>query len=195
MTKYIIPTILIGIAVALFFGFAGPLYNDIKEIRVLSASYDEALGNSKALEAERDKLTNKYNSLDPEKIDRLEKLMPDNIDNIRTILEIEKVALRYGMVLKDVKYDTLDTKKGESASEKASQASSSKGTYGVWNMSFTTEGTYENMIRLLGGLEGNLRLIDISSIDFSSEGVSGLDPDVPISYKYQFNIKTYWLKN
>ena len=195
MTKYILPIILIGISVALILGFANPLYTDIKEIRVLSASYDEALGNSKALEAERDKLTAKYNTLDPENIDKLEKLMPDNIDNIRTILEIEKVGSMFGMTLNDVKYDTLDTKSGESATEKASQASSAKGSYGVWNMSFSTEGTYESLIRLLGGLESNLRLIDISSIDFSSEGVSGLDPDVPISYKYQFNIKTYWLKN
>lgn len=72
------------------------------------ASYNEALNNSKALEAERDKLTQKYNSFDPENLSKLQKLLPDNVDNIRLILEIEKIASPYGMVLKNVKYDATD---------------------------------------------------------------------------------------
>src|ERR1035437_1839059 len=100
MFKYILPIILIGVAVAGFFILADPLYQGVSLKRTQIASYNEALNNSKALEAERDKLTQKYNSFDPDNLAKLQKLLPDNVDNIRLILEIEKIASPYGMVLK-----------------------------------------------------------------------------------------------
>jgi hypothetical protein len=51
-------------------------------------------------------LTQKYSTIDPVNLDKLTKLLPDNVDNIRLILEIEKIASPYGMILKDVKYET-----------------------------------------------------------------------------------------
>ena len=86
MQKFILPTVLIGIAVAGFFMFTSPFYEGISLKKEQIASYNEALDNSKALEAERDKLTQKYNSFDPENLAKLQKLLPDNVDNIRLIL-------------------------------------------------------------------------------------------------------------
>ena len=105
------PIILIGISVTVFIMFSNPFYKDITQLRTQVASYDQALSNSKALEEERDKLTTKDNAIDPENKRKLEKLLPENIDNIRLILEIGEIAAPYGMVLKDVKYNTaIDTK-------------------------------------------------------------------------------------
>ena len=60
-------------------------------------SYNEALNNSKALEDKRDTLTAKYNTIDPNDLIKLQKLLPDNVDNIRLILEIGQIAsLRNG---------------------------------------------------------------------------------------------------
>ena len=107
MFKYILPIILIGVAVIGFFMFTDPLYKDISSKKNEITSYNEALDNSKALEAERDKLTQKYNLFAIEDLSRLQKLLPNSVDNIRLILEIGKVALPYGMVLKNVKYDVV----------------------------------------------------------------------------------------
>ena len=63
MFRNITAVILIGIAGAVFFMFINPTYNEILNINKQTASYDEALSNSKVLEAERDKLTKKFNSL------------------------------------------------------------------------------------------------------------------------------------
>ena len=198
MIKYIIPIILIGISIALFFGFTDVLYQDISSMKELSSSYNEALGNSKALEAERDKLTAKYNTINPADIAKLEKLIPDSVDNIRLILEIEKTALPYGMTLKDVKYDTLlsATADGQTrAVETGAKATTSRLPYGIWDLEFSTEGTYSNFVNFVKDLESNLRIVDVTSIEFSSPDVVGLNPNLPQSYKYQFKIKTYWLKN
>ncbi len=195
MFKFILPASLIGVAIAGFFIFADPLYQSISGERAQIASYDEALSNSKALEAERDKLTQKYNSFDPDNLAKLQKLLPDNVDNIRLILEIEKIALPYGMALKDVKYDTTSSSTVNSQIGGMQTETGLNKNYGTWNLEFSTQGTYNNFISFLKDLESNLRIVDVSSVQFSSSGNLGLNPSVPEAYKYSFKIKTYWLKN
>ena len=50
MMRFILPIVLIGISVAVFFVFANPMYSDITQLRTKVVSYNEALFNSKALE-------------------------------------------------------------------------------------------------------------------------------------------------
>ena len=197
MFKFAIPAIFIGISIALFFGFTDPIYGEISSLRKTSDSYNQALDNSKALQAERDKLTAKYNTINPDDIAKLEKLMPDSVDNIRLILEIEKIAAPYGMVLKDIKYDSSSGAGSSQPTAKSSSttAAAPKTSYGVWNLQFSTQGTYSNFVSFLKNLESNLRIVDVSSIDFSSKDLPGLNPKLPQAYNYTVAIKTYWLKN
>jgi len=209
MFRFATPIILIGIAIAGFFMFTSPLYKNISDLRAQVASYNEALDNSKALEAERDKLTQKYNTFDLENLSKLEKLLPDNVNNIRLILEIENMAKPYGMALKDVKYDTVSKKDVATATAGATgnaepvanviqggtATQSSPKNYGIWDLEFSTQGTYNNFINFIKDLEKNLRIVDISSIEFSSSVGTGLNPSLSEAYKYSFKIKTYWLKN
>lgn len=225
MTRFIIPTILVGISIAVFFVFGKPIYDSsdltspgIVALQAKLASYNEALDNSKSLEIERDKLTAKKNAIDPNNLAKLSKLLPENIDNIRLILEIEKIALPYGMVLKDVQYSNVPatssavsgTAKGiipplsatpapnpAPAVQKSGTAQASNKDYGIWDLSFSTTGTYNNFLNFTRDLENNLRIVDISSIKFSSSAgsSSSFSSTLPESYKYDFKIKTYWLKN
>ena len=196
MFRFIIPGVLVAIAVTAFFLFVQPLYGEIGTLRTEKASYDEALSNSKALENERDKLTQKYNSITAENLDRIKKLLPENVDNIRLILEIENVAVPYGMVLKDVKYNqTVKANANASAGEVTGGATdNSSREYGAWDLEFSTTGTYSNFTNFLKSLESNLRIVDISSIDFSSTDTP-LPGSAEPAYQYRFKIKTYWLKN
>lgn len=197
MTRFILPIIIIGIAVVGFFTFTKPIYEDIPTLSAEVNSYDEALNNSKALENERDKLTSKYNSINKEDLDKLQKLLPDNIDNIRLILELEKVASPYGMVLKDVKYNADESEVTPKVAGGATPGGASRGAaqkdYKVLTMEFSVSGTYNNFLNFTRDLESNLRIIDISSVVFSSEVDSKTNPAG--FYKYNFTIKTYWLKS
>ena len=212
MFRYITPIILIGISVAGFVMFTNPIVSDISKINTEISSYNEALNNAKSLEEERDKLTKKYNAIDPDSLDKLQKLLPDNVDNIRLVLEIEKLAIPYGMALKDVKYDatqsnnptTTTTTTATSATTEGSSPSviSDKSTtrgdnkqYGTWSLEFSTEGSYSNFISFVKDIESNLRIVDVSSVAFSSDTNALGKTKTPDSYKYDFKIKTYWLKN
>ncbi len=190
--------------------FTNPIVSSISKINTEISSYNEALNNAKSLEEERDKLTKKYNAIDPDSLDKLQKLLPDNVDNIRLVLEIEKLAIPYGMRLKDVKYDSTQSNNstststpptsttGSSSSDVISDKSTARGDnkqYGTWNLEFSTEGSYSNFISFVKDIESNLRIVDISSIAFSSDTDTLGKTKTPDSYKYDFKIKTYWLKN
>lgn len=197
MTRIILPIILIGIAVGTFLMFTSPIYREIPVLRAEVDSYDEALSNSKALENERDKLTSKYNSINKEDLSKLEKLLPDNIDNIRLILEIEKIASPYGMAIKEVKYNEDEPETGAvigggTPGDQSARIAMQRG-YRVLNMEFSVTGTYEKFLNFTRDLERNLRIVDISAVTFSSEVDSKTNPGG--AYKYNFKIKTYWLKN
>ena len=195
--KFAMPAILIAIAVAIFFIFASPVYNELSILRDEEAAYDEALGNSKALENERDKLTAKHNSFKREDLQRLEKLLPENVDNIRLILEIEQLASPYGMALKNVQYSTEAANATPQPGAVAQRdVKTSRSGYGVLDLEFTVSGNYDDFIKFIRDLENNLRIVDISSVEFSSNtsAVAGKSP-APEIYEYNIKIKTYWLKN
>jgi hypothetical protein len=208
MMRFIMPIILIGIAVSLFFVFTNPLYDStnpispgIVQLRAQVASYNAALNNEKALEDERDKLTAKFNAINPDNLLKLEKFLPGSVDNIRLILEIEQIASPYGMVLKDVKYNATDPTTPATPTAVVQGGGVAKQVpkdYGIFDLEFSTSGTYDNFINFTKDLESNLRIVDISSISFSSNGAvtgANLKTISPEIYNYDFKIKTYWLKN
>lgn len=200
MMRFIMPIVLIGIATSVLFIFADPLYKDISTLKIQAASYNDALNNAKALENERDKLTSKYNSINPDNLMKLVKLLPENVDNIRLILEIEQIASPYGMVLKDVKYNTTDTDATTAATDAIQGGGVAKPIpkdYGIFDLEFSISGSYNNFINFTKDLESNLRIVDISSIAFSSNTSADINAQTtsPGIYKYNFKIKTYWLKN
>jgi Tfp pilus assembly protein PilO len=197
MSRFLLPIILIGASLAIFMVFINPLYQGISDLRAQVSSYDEALTNSKALENERDKLTQKFNSITASDLERIKKMLPENVDNIRLILEIEKIASPFGMALRDVRYNpTEDDTPAPSGGIQASPTATAK-EYGVWDLEFSTTGSYTNFLNFIKALESNLRIVDIASVEFSSEtaGAAGAAPSVSSPYKYNFKIKTYWLKN
>ena len=205
MSRYFVPIILIGIAITFFFMVTNPLYNQINALKSGGASYDTALSTSKTLESERDQLVAKENAIDPNNLDRLQKLLPDNINSIRLILEIGQIASPYGMVLSNVKYDTSDTSSTTPTGtapvvQVGSSSDASSKDYGTFNLEFSTSSSYGNFINFIKDLESNLRIIDISSISFSSTtststGAVGSKTNLGEIYNYDFKIKTYWLKN
>ena len=144
---------IIGLSITGFVVFVSPTMGEISTLKGQVLSYDKALDNSKSLDVEREKLTKKYNSIDPNNLAKLEKLLPDNVDNIRLILEVEKLASPYGMVLRDVKYDTIKKTEEDKQPTEVFQGSDTntpaQTDYGTWDLEFSTEGSYTNFLNLL----------------------------------------------
>ncbi len=189
---------MMSISFGIFFAYTDPVYKDVKELRVQVASYDEALDNSKKLEEAKNALNQEYNTFTEDELERLRKLLPDNVDNIRLILEIESVAVRYGMTIQNVEFDVAKRDAtGKEIEETSKDLKETQKEYGVFDLSFSTEGTYPNFVAFLADVEKSLRIVDINQIDFTSpenNPVQGFGKPKDI-YKYDISLRTYWLKN
>jgi len=181
--KNVIATLLIGVSIGLFYMFIGPTYSEIQSKRAEKAQYDDALNNSQEILALRDSLLSKYNSFLPGDLARLEKLLPDQINNVHLIIEIDSIASRYGMVIKDVRLVSNETE--NSSEQQVLEVQTSP--FGLASLSFRVTGSYDDYRAFVQDLEKSLRLIDITSVSFSSEK----ETDV---YDVETSFNTYWLK-
>ncbi|MEN9621945.1 MAG: hypothetical protein RLZZ67_379 [Candidatus Parcubacteria bacterium] len=174
----IVSIILLIASAGLFFAYVDPTYTSIKELLVEKQSYDRALNNSKDLQSERDKLLVKLNEMPPKDQDKLARLLPDNIDNVRLIIDIDEMAKTYGMRIRNFKTDTL---------EQQDTIGQSHNPYGTLTLSFSTTASYNTFLAFIRDLEHSLRIIDVTSISFNSSDTNQL-------YDYGVTVKTYWLK-
>lgn len=211
--KTIISILLFASSISLTIFFTIPQYNcviekcsydGIKALRVKKASYSSALESARDLESRRSDLTNKYNLISVEDKQKLENLLPNNVDNIKLVLELETIAKRYGLIVESPKLDTtiLDTSSDGQAIRKDNNANlSANAPYGTFTLDFTVRSTYSNAKLLISDIEKNLRLIEPTYISIKVPGIE--DGYVDSSKKvypegtYDINIKAviYYLKN
>lgn len=195
--KFVFSIALIVISIILFFSVVNPLRSDVSDLRTQVSTYNIALDNSKQLQETRDQLVKTYSNIKQEDRDRLEHFLPNTVNNIKFILEVERIASLHSISIKNIKFqaekpqDTKTLANGKQVTVAASDPQNNL-AYGVFPIEFSTEGNYDTFVSFLKDLEHNLRLIDIKSIGFSVPQQSvGVDPNI---YTYTLKVETYWLK-
>ncbi len=179
MTRIILPILLLVSSGLLFWGLIDPAYAEIKKMKKEESLYDQALSNSKELQAIRDNLLKKYNSFSQDDLDRLAKLLPDAVDNVKLIMDIDGIAGKYGMSLKSVSVKAPTT-------QKSGALGKNEEPVGSISLSFSVSGPYKSFVNFLIDLESSLRIVDVETISFNSS-----DKDANI---YEMEVKTYWLR-
>jgi Tfp pilus assembly protein PilO len=181
--KTLLPLLFVIIAGGLFFAVINPMYTDIKVLKTEEATYDSALNRSRELQSVRDQLLARYNTFSQDNLARLQKLIPDTIDNVRLILDLDSMASRYGMHVRNV---SLNSNASAASRAAGGQVGPGDARYDFVTLSFVVSGNYDTFRAFLADLESSLRLVDISSISFAATP-TGI-------YEYTVGIKTYWLK-
>lgn len=158
-----------------------PTYADVKTIGVQKTEYLDLLQSARTLAEKRDQLLQIYNSISPDEIARLEKMLPQNPDNVKLILEIDALAKNQALALQNVKIkEATDT----NSKNKTAKANADIGTL---TLEFTTVGPYAGYVNFINILEKNLRIMNIKKVSF-------LAPDDKANYQYQTTVETYWVK-
>lgn len=103
--RFLLPLALIAVGIGGFFLITSPIYDDITALQAEAEVYNQALENSANLQKERDRLTTKYNSFKPDDINKLVKMLPNTVDNIQLILEIQEEAAKRGIIVKNVQFE------------------------------------------------------------------------------------------
>lgn len=197
MGKLIIPTLLIALSFGSYFLYTQPIYTEAKEVKAEVVKLDEAVTKLNAALKKKDNLATTYNALDTSLVARLNKLMPDNLDNIKLIIDVDRTAKQYGTILNAVKFD-VDQQAKNDAKATASSATTStvrdnktaleaKKDYNNFSLTMTFTGTFANFTKLVSDMEKNLRIIDITSVTFDAQDAKDI-------YKFEVKARIYWLK-
>ncbi len=183
--KSLTPIIFIGVSVALFFIFTDPAYKEVKTLREKNAQYQDVLDKSDELLRQRKTLQDKYNSFSEADVLKLKKLLPDTVDNVRLIIDIDEIAKRYGLTIKNVRLDESKASKG-GAKDATATITAGESRFGVIPMGFSVSADYNTFLSFLEDLEGSLRIVDVTNIS--------LKPGANNIYSFDVSLKTYWLK-
>lgn len=184
MNRGIFPIILVVLAVALFMFFTDDTYQSTKELRATLTQHETVLSQSEAVLELRDQLLARRNNISQDSIARLQQMLPDNIDNIRLIININDIAARHHMQVQGISVG--GQRSDEDTGSTVVPIGPGAAAIGSVTMGFSVDASYEDFLAFLNDLEHSLRLIDVTSISFAASG-KGAD-------SYSMTILTYWLK-
>ena len=201
---------IIGVALAggIFFWYTRPTYDTVQETRANIAQYDAALEKAAELQKLKQSLLSRFNTFNPTDLDRLQKLLPDHVDNVRLILDLDHLAEKYGLALQNV--DVSSSQKTASKNQTALGAvGSSNQKYDSLTLTFGTTATYTEFVQFLTDLESSLRIVDLVSLTIASGSGAAPVASSPTNpfpqaaktntaktepvYAYNITLRTYWL--
>ena len=180
--KIILPFLLLGLAAVIFFYFTSPRLAEIETLQIEKAKLVLALEHANELKQRQDELSEKYNTIEEVDRNNLDNFLPNNIDNVRLIIDINDIAKIYGLTIRNPNIAKEETKEAETA------AARNVTKVGVNSavMNFSVSASYEILKLFLSDLARSLRLVDLESVSFSSN-----DRNL---YDYTISLRTYWLK-
>lgn len=196
MIRSILGIVLLLIGGGLVYFFTLPTWNDALAARDDTAHLDELIRKTNRLGELSQTATETYQNISQSDLDQVDTLIPDQIDNVKLILEVQKLAEQYGLVVKSI--DVTGTTATELAGFSLHQVS-----FGA-----SLQGDYADFVQFLEQVELSRRLIDPTSIRFQAiasdpaptQGAPGqiLPPspaeseDEGAGYTFSLAFRTYW---
>lgn len=176
MMRTLTPLLSLLIAVLLYFFFTQPAFTEVTELKGEIDEYEDAtesyLEFSSLLEQ---KLSVKRNRSAAEN-ERLERLLPDDVDETRILVDLEAMAESHNML-----FGNVEVKTGEEAQFSVQEEGSEdefvdeferpavRG-FGLVSTEITFEviGTYEQFKELLSDIEESLTLLEVTKITLNA---------------------------
>lgn len=178
MGRTIIPLILLIAAAGTFMVYTNGAYQDSKALAAQYQQYNDALTQSSQLRGLRDQLLSRRNTFSADDVRKVERLLPDNVDNIRLIIDINDIAARYHLQVSNVSFQAAQTAQGS--------VGSGSSVLGTATVTFAISATYDQFMTFIQDLERSLRLLDIENVSFTVGAGDITD--------YTITVQTYWLR-
>lgn len=181
----ILPLIALATAAGIFFAYVKPTWSGPIAAAKSAIELDKsALAAAEEYTIRQNALAAERANIDPGNLEQLTALLPDSVDNVGIILDLNALAARSGLSLANIDVVVADTDAKKSGS--GALPTSAANPVGSINISLTALGTFAAFQTFLEGLERSARLLDVQDI-----AVKGSDTGV---YTYQIILRLYWLR-
>ncbi|HVW71624.1 MAG TPA: hypothetical protein VHB93_00540 [Candidatus Paceibacterota bacterium] len=184
----LLPFIFILLALALFFGYVRPTWDgEIAQAKNDIANYDSALAAASNFSDNEAKLEQERAGIPSDQIDRLAVFLPDSVDNVQLILDLNALAQRSGVVLSNfTTAASANSGTTDGTNDTPDQGGHSTGPIvDSLTVSVSATGTYDAFRTFLASAEQSLRPLDVTQLSVT-------DSDTGV-YTYQVSFKIYWL--
>ncbi len=192
MMSKALPILFLLIAGGIIAGYVHPtVTGDIAAATVEIKKYDAALKAAARYEQKQAQLATEQQALPEDGVDRLEQYLPDNVDNVQLILDLDGLASRSGLTITNFNTtESVTSVTGDSVETDAEPTGrlvllDPSKPYESLDLSITASGSYAQMRSFLDGVESSLRPLDLTSLQL-------LDTPTGI-YRYQMTFRLYWL--
>jgi len=194
MNRNITATILIILAVGIYFTVIQGQLAGAQTVKAVNEQYISAIQSAQKLIQIRDQVQQNYNNISARDRDNLLKMIPNTVDNIRLIIDTNSIANAHGLTLSNITAAADSTSNSAAATNVPAGMVGSAGagagltapTLDTVTVAFSVTATYEQFQSLLQDLESNMRLMDITHLALA-QGEKNM-------YTFSVQLKTYWLR-
>lgn len=198
--------ILIIAGLLLFVFFTKPKFSELKAKQLEVKALNTATENAKSLETKKSVLLDIKNSISVEDRQKMEKMLPNNVENVKLIIDFDKmlqnlveergtIGLYKSTELTDTGSKKVSIENPKITPGAVGDTSYDNSRLGAINFSFSVSLTYADFLEFLQRIEHSTRILDVESVTFSippsQVGVASSDNLV---YTFNITLKTYWLK-
>ncbi len=205
MMSRVLPIVFVLAALGIFFGYIHPtVTGQIASTQKDITEYDRALNAAKRFDEKQAQLASELKALPPDGIKRLEQFLPNNVNNVQLILDLDALASKSGLKITTFS-DAQSVTKTPSSSVDAPPpmtgamvpgmntgmggpigASNTSSSYDSIDITIGATGSYTQLRMFLDNIEASLQPLDLVElrISDSSTGV----------YTFTMTFRLYWLR-
>ena len=184
MNGKILPALALLVALAILFGYVRPTMNgSIAQAKSSIAFDDQALAAAAQYQSQQTSLASARDQIDPQSLEKLAQFLPDSVDNVGLILDLNSLASRSGLSLSSI--DVMSAS-GPGGTQSQPVTGPAQDPVGTLSLSISAAGTFSALQNFLLGIERSARLLDVEDLV-----VRGSDTGV---YNYSMTLKLYWLR-
>jgi len=187
--KSLTAIIIIVISIGLLYFYAWPQWQTVSELQAKHKQLQDAQFKAQELTKLRQNLVTQYNSIPPEEMEKVNKVVPVQYNPVKLAADLNSIALRNGMIIKNVSF--VDKKDISDPGDGSVVAAQPKTPYRVVEVMFSTEGQYKNFTLLLADIERNLQILDIKKVDVVRKSDGEKSPVSTLDFK--ITLDTYWM--
>ncbi len=183
----------IAICVGAYFMYIKPMSVEVRVLNAKKAEYNHLLNTVQEIKEKRDAVLLDYNTLSPEEIDKLNKIIPATLNPVLYLNDISSLALKNNLLIKD--YRVADNQNGVITATETVSVNSYKTT----NITIRVSGSYQQFLNFMNEIESALSLTDVVSLKIDAPGSGTMSPsgqikNVVLPLDYTLEAKVYSLK-
>jgi hypothetical protein len=190
--KLLISLFSIAICIGAYFVYIKPMVVEVKVLGAQKKEYTNLLNTVQEIKEKRDAVLQDYNSLSPEEISRLNKIIPDTFNSVLLLNNLNGIAQRHNVVIKDYKANDSDMGGGVVID------GTGDAVFKTSTINLKVIAQYSDFLSFMKELESSLTLMDIIklSIDkgLATPTTQGKVVQNSASMDYVLEAKVYSLK-